>query len=77
MSYVRMWSLTQQGKVVARNTNNPDNVEYRIVHHMDRMGRPETIDQISSGTGIPQGTVGIALGSLARNYKPPLVGVVG
>jgi hypothetical protein len=74
--YIRMWALTKAGMSVARNTNNPDNASYRIVHHLDQMRRAETTDQIVSGTGLDSGTVGIALGYLSRS-KPPLVVAVG
>ena len=75
MSYIKLWALTQAGRAVARNTNNPNTVAYRIVHYMDQMRRAMTPDQISSGLGIDQGTVNIQLGGLSR-ATPPLVGVV-
>jgi len=32
---MKLYALTEQGGIVARNTNNPDTAEYRVLHHLD------------------------------------------
>ena len=71
---MRVWSLTQLGKRVARGTRNPDTTAYKVIHCLDRLGTA-TSDQIASYCGVAMGEVNTALSRMSM-MKPPLVGVV-
>lgn len=62
---MKIYTLTQLGKRLARSTSNPDTNNWRIVHHLDGIGH-STPDQISDFTGIPEGEIMDSLGNLRR-----------
>lgn len=68
---MKIYALTPLGKRLARSTNNPDTAGWKIVHHLDGVGRG-TPDQIASFIGISEEEVATTLSTLKRK-KPAIV----
>lgn len=68
---MKIYALTPISKRLARSTNNPDTVGWKIIHYLDGVGH-STPDQIANSTGISEGEVTSTLSTLKRR-KPALV----
>lgn len=72
---MKIYTLTELGYRLARNTSNPDTPAWRVVHYLDSVGH-STTDQIAGYTGLSEGEVGSAISKLKRT-NPPIVQEVG
>jgi len=62
---MKIYTLTQLGRRLARSTSNPDTPGWKIVHYLDSIGY-QTPDQIASGTGIGTNQTAAWLSQLRR-----------
>lgn len=62
---MKIYQLSQLGKRLARNTNNPDTANWRVLHYLDSVSYG-TPDQIAMYSGLEEGEAMGALGTLKR-----------
>ena len=62
---MRIYQLTQLGHRLARNTNNPDTANWRVLHEMDKLDYATT-DQLVIATGLEENEVAGAVVLLRR-----------
>ncbi len=62
---MKIYTLTQLGRRLARSTSNPDTVNWKIVHYLDGAGH-STPDQMASYTGLEGGEIASSLAMLRR-----------
>jgi len=65
---MRIYALTPLGKKLARNTNNPDTAEWKVVHALDFRGYG-TADQIASDANLDYNETAMALNKLKRSVN--------
>ena len=68
---IEIYGLTDMGRKLARSTRNPDTVEWRVIHYLDRVRRA-TKEQIAEYCGLSSNQASAVLKKLKRT-KPPLV----
>ena len=68
---MKIYALTPMGKRLARSTNNPDTIGWKIVHHLDGVGH-STPDQIAGYIGESEEETASTLATLKRK-KPAIV----
>lgn len=62
---MRIYQLSNLGRRLARTTNNPDTVNWRVIHYLDNMSYATT-DQVSLGAGLDENQASGALVLLRR-----------
>jgi len=62
---MKIYQLTQLGHRLARSTSTPNTSNWRVIYALDRLEQA-TPDQIALQTGIEEGEVMGALGTLRR-----------
>ena len=68
---IEIYGLTDTGKRLARNVRNPDTVDWRVIHYLDRVIKA-TKEQIAEYCGLSSNQASAVLKKLKRT-RPPLV----